>query len=100
MTITLPDGIAERIEALAKQKGYSSIAEFLVGLVEEVENGDSAQTTSAGPPELTPKNRTDLDAMLEAAMNSGPPVRATPEFWEKRRKALEERMAKQKDGSP
>ncbi len=69
MTITLPDGIAERIEALAKQKGFPSVAEFLIDLVEESDEDDSA------PPELSPKNRAELDAMLEAGMNSGQPVR-------------------------
>ena len=55
---------------------------------------------SVGPPGLSPKNRAELEAMLDAGMNSGPPIRDTPEFWEERRRVLEERIAGRKDGAP
>jgi hypothetical protein len=79
MTITFPEGVAERIENLARAQGYSSAAEYLMDLVAEAE-AETAQRS--GPPGMSPRNRAELDAMLEAGMNSGPPIRATPEFWE------------------
>jgi Arc/MetJ-type ribon-helix-helix transcriptional regulator len=98
MTIAFPDGMAQRIEALARQHGYSSAAEYLMKLVEDAEAESDFET--AAPPEVSPKDRAELEAMLEAGMNSGSPVRATPEFWEERRKVLEERMAKRKGDAP
>jgi hypothetical protein len=95
MTITLPAEMTERVEALAKRHGYASATEFLVKLVEEIEAED-AVADRPGPPGISPRNRAELEAMLEAGMNSGPPVRDTPEFWEERRRVLEERMAKRK----
>jgi antitoxin ParD1/3/4 len=96
MTIAFPDGIAQRIEALARQHGYSSAAEYLMKLVEDAESDSEAIAS----PEVSPKNRAELEAMLEAGINSGTPVRATPEFWEERRKVLEERMAKRQGDAP
>lgn len=99
MTITFPEGVAERIEKVARENGYASAAEFLMKLVEEAEV-EAAQAQRSGPPGMSPRNRAELDAMLEAGMNSGPPIRVTPEFWEERRKVLEERMAKRREGAP
>lgn len=96
MTIAFPDGVAQHIEALALQHGYSSAAEYLMKLVEDAERDSEAIAS----PEVSPKNRAELEAMLEAGINSGSPVRATPEFWEDRRKVLEERMAKRKGDAP
>ena len=93
MTITLPDVLAQRIEAIARQNGYPSAAEFLIGLAEDAVI-DAADANKGGPSELCPKNREELERMLDEGMNSGPPIRVTPEFWEERRKELERRMAK------
>ncbi len=97
MTITFPDGVAERIESIARENGYPSAAEFLMKLVEDAEAEAFAQLP--GPPGLSPRNRAELEAMLDAGMNSGPPIRATPEFWAEREKELEARMAKRKDAT-
>lgn len=98
MTITLPDGVAERIETIAKQHGYSSAADFLMSLVDEAEKEATTISELPGPLELTPRNREELEKMLDEGMNSGPPIRVTPEFWEERRRVLEERMAKRREG--
>jgi Arc/MetJ-type ribon-helix-helix transcriptional regulator len=93
MTITLPDGIAQRIETIAKENGYSSAAEFLISLAEDAAH-DSEDANRGGPSELCPRNREELERMLDEGMNSGPPIRVTSEFWEERRRELERRMAK------
>lgn len=100
MTITFPEGVAERIERVARANGYPSAAEFLMSLIEEAEAEAAFLAQLPGPPGLSPRSRAELDAMLEAGMNSGPSVRVTPEFWEERRKELEERMAKRQEGAP
>lgn len=99
MTITFPDDVAQRIEAIAQQHGFSSAAEYLMKLVEDAEV-ETDLSEVAAPPDVSPKNRAELEAMLDAGINSGKPVRVTPEFWEERRKALEERMAKRKGDTP
>src|SRR5262245_27152920 len=92
MTITLPDGIVERIEALAKRLGFSAGTELLIRLIEDAEM-DGAFAEMYRPPELSPKNRAELETMLEAGMNSGPPIRVTSEFWEGMRRQVKERTS-------
>lgn len=99
MTITFPEGVAERIEKVARANGYPSASEFLMKLVEEAEAEAAFLAQLPGPPGLCPRNRAELEAMLDAGMNSGPPIRVTPEFWEERRRELEARMAKRKGDS-
>lgn len=100
MTITFPDGVGERIEAIAKRHGFASAAEYLMSLVEEAEIEAAARADATGPSSLTPRNREELEKMLDESVASGPSIRVTPEFWEERRRALEERMVKRRDGSP
>jgi Arc/MetJ-type ribon-helix-helix transcriptional regulator len=101
MTITLPEAITERVTALARKHGFSSPTDYLVRLVEEAEaEADVDVDDGAGPPELGPRNREELERMLDEGMASGPPIRVTPEFWEERKRVLAERMAKRKGGSP
>lgn len=89
MTITLPDELKDELERKARAAGFDTILNYLLSLVPPDEGSDAV-----GPPELAPKNRAELEAMLDVGMSSGPPVRATAEFWEERRRVLEERTAK------
>lgn len=100
MTITLPDEWRERLENRAKRAGAASVEEYLLDLVEDAEREEEFLASLPGPPELTPRNREELERMLEEGMNSGPPIRVTPEFWEERRRVLAERMARRKADQP
>jgi len=97
MTITLPDEWRKRLETGAKRAGYDTVEDFLLRLVEDAEAEDEYLAGLPGPPEITPRNREELERMLEDGMNSGPPIRVTPAFWEERRQVLEERMARRRD---
>ena len=99
MTITLPDELRDELERKARAAGCATILEYFLSLVPE-DDEEADGSDSAGPPGLSPKTRAELEAMLVAGMNSGPPIRDTPEFWEERRRVLEERMAKRKGGAP
>lgn len=99
MTITLPDELKDKLERKARGAGFATVLEYLLSLVAEDEPEAPDDADLGGPPELTPKNRDELEAMLEAGMNSGPPIRMTPEFWEERRRVQEERAAKRRGGS-
>ena len=92
MTITLPVGVGTRIEVLAKRLGYDTAAELLVQLVEDAEQ-DAELADLPGPPELTFRTPEELHAKLLEGINSGPPIRVTPEFWEEQRRRLAERRA-------
>lgn len=98
MTITLPDELKDRLEAKAHAAGFATVLDYFLSLVPEETRPDDADDTT-GPPGLSPKNRAELEAMLDAGMASGPPIRMTPEFWEERRRVHEECIAKWKGSS-
>ncbi len=100
MTITLPDERIDELVRKARAAGFATVLDYFLSLVPEEDEVEDEEVDSAGPPGLSPKNRAELEAMLVAGLNSGPPIRATPEFWEERRKVLEERMAKRKGDAP
>jgi hypothetical protein len=93
MTITLPDEMRDELERKAKAAGFATVAEYLLSLVPRANGEGAATEDAAGPPELCPKNRAELEAMLDAGMVSGPPIRMTPEFWEDMRRCARERLA-------
>jgi hypothetical protein len=88
MTITLPDELRIRLERRARLNGYSTIEDYLAGLVE-----DDPADDRPGPPGISPRDRAELEAMLDDGMKSGPAVIADAAFWEERRRVLEERIA-------
>lgn len=89
MTITLPDEMREELERKAKAGGFASVAEYLAWLVETDEAGESAPS----PEDLGFGSQAELEAKLLASLASGPPVLATPEFWNDLRKQVAERVA-------
>ena len=92
MTITLPDEVAARVEALAKRCGFSTPDELLFHLIQDAEQ-DAALADLPGPPELTFRTPEELHTKLLEGLNSGPPIRVTPEFWEEQRRRLAQRRA-------
>lgn len=99
MTITLPDERKDELERKARAAGFDTILNYLLSLVPDDATTEDESDEIEGPPERSPKNRAELEAMLDAGMRSGPPIRMTPEFWEERRRVQEERIAKRKGGS-
>jgi Arc/MetJ-type ribon-helix-helix transcriptional regulator len=99
MTITLPDEMREELERKAQAAGFASVDEYILERVLQAFAQDS-ETPDYPLSELTPRTREELERMLDEGMNSGPPIRVTPEFWEERRKELERRMASRKSEVP
>jgi hypothetical protein len=86
------------VEAKAKAAGFPSVEAYVVSLIVEDVPGEVLPPPGyTPPPEITPRNRAELEAMLEDGMNSGPPIRATPEFWENLRQRVETRHADRPD---
>ena len=80
MTITLPDEMREVLERNAKAAGFATVAEYVEWLVRTDEAGDAGAT----PEDFGFAGAAEMEAKLLASLNSGPPVRVTPEFWEER----------------
>lgn len=93
MTITLPDELRDELERKARAAGFITVTEYVVSLVTEDER-ETEEVDETGPPGVSPRNRAELEAMLDAGLASGPAVRMTSEFWEARRRALEASAAK------
>ncbi|VTU02303.1 hypothetical protein : Putative addiction module antidote protein, CC2985 family OS=Singulisphaera acidiphila (strain ATCC BAA-1392 / DSM 18658 / VKM B-2454 / MOB10) GN=Sinac_0976 PE=4 SV=1: RHH_1 [Gemmataceae bacterium] len=96
MTITLPDEMRAQLERDARAGGFATVDEY----VAEALRTDRSDTAGSGPPGMSPRSRAELDAMLDAGVASGPPIRMTPEFWQERERELARRMAARRGGTP
>jgi antitoxin ParD1/3/4 len=92
MTITLPDEYRSTVEAKARAAGFVSVHEYVLQLILDEEEGDVPDALPV-PEELIVKDRADLEAKILEGLNSGPPIRVTPQFWEDFRQRVEERAA-------
>ena len=82
MTITLPDEMRAELERQAKAAGFATAEEYAVQILRAVALADAEDTDDMPvPDELQIKSRADLEAKLLAGLNSGQPIRVTPEFW-------------------
>lgn len=89
MTITLPDELKDDLERKARTAGFATIAEYVCWLVQQ----EAVPETEATPEDLGFANESELEAKLESALNSGPPIRVTPEFWDNVRKEVAARAS-------
>lgn len=87
MTITLPDEMRDELERKAKAAGLQSVNEYLVWLC-KADELDSGEVTAA---DLGYASQEALEAKLIAALDSGPPILATPELWAELRKGRSKR---------
>lgn len=78
INISLPETMREYIDGQVEVGGYSTASEY----VRELIRGDQER-----------KSEQRLEAALLEGLNSGDPVEITDEWWEKKRAALEVRLA-------
>jgi hypothetical protein len=105
MNISLPSPIQVWVENQASQSGKTA-EEYVVQLLveqmsgrrkddaeamlrESLNEGDSAQVSH----EEVAAFKREIEARVHEALAGGPPVAVTPEFWEERRRVLDERLA-------
>lgn len=79
LTISLPDSMKEFIERETVEGHYSTPSEYVRDLVEEA---------------LDRKNEERLEKLLLEGLDSGPPIKVTPKFWEDLRAELTAKYAK------
>lgn len=88
MTITLPDEMRAPLERKARAAGFATVADYLCWLAAEE---DDAEVT---PADLGFASAEQLEAKLEAALDSGPPIPVTPAFWDELRKDVADRATR------
>ena len=105
MTITLPDELRDELELGAKAGGFATVDEYVFIMYLRArhtygENGEGPMSDfdfglpdDTDSPERVAKRRAHLNQLLQEGLDSGPPIPATPEFWDDMRRRLEERMA-------
>ena len=91
MTITLPDDV--RAEAKAAAAGHPDVASYVADLIRADPDDSAVELANDELPELVVRDRADLEAKLLAALDSGPAVRVTPEFWIDLRRRVADRVA-------
>jgi hypothetical protein len=102
MTITLPDEWRERLEALAKLRGFATIDECLLDLLQDFARDAETfpESSEVVVSQLTPRNRAELEAMLDEGMQSGGIVEADEAFWAERRRVLLEKFSRKTGTTP
>lgn len=87
MTITLPDEMKDELERKSRAAGFDTVSEYVCWLVQDPKPGGAEVT----PEDLGFSNEAEMEAKLLAALNSGPPIPVTPQFWDELRKEVAER---------
>jgi hypothetical protein len=102
MTITLPDEWRGRLEALAKSRGFVTVDECLLDLLQDLACEAEAfpKSSEVIDSQLTPRNRAELEAMLDEGMKSGCIVEADEAFWAERRRVLLEKFSRKTGTTP
>jgi hypothetical protein len=90
MTITLPDELKDELERKARAAGFATVADYVCWLVQQ----DAAPHTEVTAEDLGFASEAELEAKLEASLNSGPPIPVTSEFWDELRKDVAARASR------
>ena len=73
LTVTLPEPVREFLEEKVALGQYSSASEFLEALLREAQAREKLD---------------NLETLLREAIEAGPPIDATPAYWEEKRREL------------
>ena len=96
MTITLPDELAARAEAIATARGFLSLTEYVSFLVEmDLADVDTPRLSATVSPEMVER----LDRMIDESLTGGPAEPVTPEFWAALDRRIVDRATAQKVSS-
>ncbi len=76
LNISLPPSLKDYLDDQVKEGGYDTPSEYISELVREDQQR---------------KAQARLEALLLEGINSGEPIEATPEYWERKRSQLSQR---------
>lgn len=79
MNIALPESMKQFVQERVTAGGYSSVSEYMRELIR-----------------VDQKRKVEerIDALLLEGLDSGEPIRVTPEYWEEKKRKLTERLGK------
>ena len=77
VNISLPESMKAWVDEQVTVGGYGTTSEFFRQLIREARQRQL---------------RVQIDRRILAALDSGDPITVTPQFWEERRKEIEERI--------
>ena len=100
MTINIPDELRDEIERKARTAGFDDVGLYVAALVIEDEPIPPDELDLPGPPEITPRNREELERMLDEGMASGPGVIADELFWARLHLRVLEKGARSRESMP
>jgi hypothetical protein len=80
LSIEISEDLNARVETRAAQSGHPSVEEFVRSLLEEeVESGPLLSDA-------------EILEKLRETENDGPPIKVTPEYWQRKREQLAQRL--------
>ena len=79
MNVALPESMKSYVQERVSEDGYSSVSEYVRDLIRADQ-----------------KRRLEerIDGLLLEGLHSGEPIEVTPEYWEKKKRKLMEKLAK------
>ncbi len=84
LSIELPEDLSEQVRSRAVEAGHPSVAAYVQSLLR-----DDIQLGNAGTPAAQKfHDATELAAMLQVGLDSGPAVEVTDADWERKRQGL------------
>lgn len=81
MNVALPESMKSFVQERVSDGGYSSVSEYIRDLIR------------ADQKRLMEER---VDGLLLEGLDSGGPIEVTPEYWEKKKRRLTERLSKRK----
>ncbi len=84
MNVSLPQSLKSFIDEQITKGGYGTASEYIRQLLRE---------------EQKRQLRDEIDKRLLAALQSGDPIEVTPEYWERKRRELLQRLEAEENGS-
>lgn len=91
MTITLPDEMRPELERRAAGYGFAKVDDYIAWVVRE-DLADPVHTAE----DLGFRSEDELEAFVQASIDSGPPIVADAAFWADLRREVAERIARGK----
>ena len=79
MNIALPESMKHYVQARVSEGGYSSASEYIRELIRFDQKRKAEER---------------IDALLLDGLDSGGPISVTPEYWEEKKRKLNERLSK------
>ena len=79
MNVALPESMKHFVQERVSEGGYSSVSEYIRDLIRADQKRNAHER---------------IDTLLLEGLDSGKPLAVTPEYWEEKKRRLNERLGK------